>query len=77
MAEGPQIALLPDGRRLHLRHGPIDLIIEAWGAPADVAAAYDQAARAFADVLTGLVGELSRLRQPIGAPRWLPGIRRP
>ena len=28
---GPQIAWLPDGRRLHLQHGPIDLIIEAFG----------------------------------------------
>ena len=26
---GAQIALLPDGRRLHLNHGPIDLIVEA------------------------------------------------
>ena len=25
----PQIALLPDGKRLHLQDGPIDLIIEA------------------------------------------------
>ena len=24
----PQIAMLPDGRRLHLQHGPIDLIAE-------------------------------------------------
>ena len=28
----PQAAMLPDGRRLHLQHGPIDLIIEAFGA---------------------------------------------
>ncbi len=27
----PQIALLPDGKRLHLQDGPIDLIIEANG----------------------------------------------
>ena len=27
----PQIALLPDGRRLHLQDGPIDLIVEAIG----------------------------------------------
>ena len=30
---GPQASLLSDGRRLHLNHGPIDLIVEAFGAP--------------------------------------------
>ena len=29
---GPQIAWLADGKRLHLNHGPIDLIIETFGA---------------------------------------------
>ena len=29
--DAPQVALLPDGRRLHLQHGPIDLVIEAFG----------------------------------------------
>ena len=28
---GPQGRMLPDGRRLHLHHGPIDLVIEAEG----------------------------------------------
>ena len=28
---GPQAGMLPDGRRLHLNHGPIDLIVEAFG----------------------------------------------
>ena len=27
----PLAVLLPDGRRLHLQHGPIDLVVEAWG----------------------------------------------
>ena len=31
MKRRPQIALLPDGKRLHLQDGPIDLIIEANG----------------------------------------------
>jgi hypothetical protein len=26
---GPSVALLADGQRLHLQHGPIDLIIQA------------------------------------------------
>jgi hypothetical protein len=36
---GPARALLP-GNRLHLQHGPIDLVIEAWGEPDEVALAY-------------------------------------
>jgi hypothetical protein len=62
---GPQVSLLPDGRRLHLNHGPIDVILEAWGAPAEVHAAYDQATAAFQDVLQTLVDELPLLRQPL------------
>lgn len=66
MSSGLQIALLPDGRRLHLQHGPIDLIVEAFGAAVEVAAAYRQAAAAFDGLLEGLVEELSILRTPVG-----------
>jgi len=59
-----QAGMLPDGRRLHLNHGPIDLVIEAWGGEREVALAYAQAAARFETVLTELVGELSALRQP-------------
>ena len=59
----PQAALLPDGRRLHLQHGPIDLVIEAWGAPSETAAAYRQAVATLQQVLPDLVAELSLLRQ--------------
>ena len=58
----PQIALLPDGKRLHLQDGPIDLIVEAKGAAADVRAAYEAAARRFAGLLDELCEELSELR---------------
>jgi hypothetical protein len=61
----PLAVLLPDGRRLHLQHGPIDLIIEAWGEAREVAAAYRQATTAFADVLPSLVRELPLLRSPL------------
>jgi ApbE superfamily uncharacterized protein (UPF0280 family) len=64
---GPQVALLPDGKRLHLQHGPIDLIIEAAGSTAEVTAAYRQARRAFETVLETLVSELSILRTPADA----------
>lgn len=66
---GPQASLLPDGRRLHLHHGPIDLIIEAFASEADVRRAYRAAARRFATILDELVAELPLLRQPIGPDR--------
>ena len=69
---GPQIAMLPDGRRLHFNHGPIDLIIEAFGARAEVEAAYRQAAARFPDILPTLVEELVLLRRPVTEPRWEP-----
>ena len=58
-------ARLPDGR-LHLQHGPIDCIVEAFGAPAEVEAAYGQATARFADILQTLVRELPALRRPVG-----------
>ena len=64
--------ILPDGRRLHLQHGPIDLIIEAMGRDGEIRAAYAQATHRFADVLDRLVDELSLLRTPIAAPRPVP-----
>src|SRR5690242_6698493 len=60
-----QIRLLPDGRRLHLQDGPIDLIIEAFGSAEDVKAAYEKAAERFAYVLDELCDELQLLRQPV------------
>ncbi len=61
---GPQASLLPDGRRLHLNHGPIDLIIEAFGPPEDKRRAYAQAVARFQTILTELVAELPELRRP-------------
>lgn len=59
MSAGPQVRLLPDGRRLHLHHGPIDLILGAEGPGRD--AAFEAAAARFETVLPGLVGELDGL----------------
>jgi hypothetical protein len=64
--------MLPDGRRLHLQHGPIDLVIGAFGPRDEIAAAYGAAIRGFDGVLEGLVAELPRLKQPVRAPRWQP-----
>lgn len=58
----PQIALLPDGKRLHLQDGPIDLVIEAKGGEGEVRAAYEAAARRFAGLLDELCEELVELR---------------
>jgi ApbE superfamily uncharacterized protein (UPF0280 family) len=58
-------ARLPDGR-LHLQHGPIDVIVEGWGERDEVEAAYSQAWIRFRSVLDELVAELPRLREPVG-----------
>lgn len=57
---------LPDGR-LHLQHGPVDCIVQAWGQPGEVEAAYVQASDSFQDILPTLVAELPVLRQPLDA----------
>jgi len=57
-------ARFPDGR-LHLQHGPIDLIIEAFGVREEVEAAYQQAIDRFGDILPTLVRELPTLRRPV------------
>jgi uncharacterized protein len=57
-------AFLPDGR-LHLQHGPIDLIIEAFGDSDEVERAYRQAIDRFGDILPTLVRELPLLRRPV------------
>ena len=59
-------ARLADGR-LHLQHGPIDVLIEAWGEAPEVEAAYAQATERFGTILPELVAELPRLRAPVGA----------
>ena len=71
MSREPQAAWLADGRRLHLQHGPIDLIVEAWGPPAAVAAAYGRAVARFGGLLQELVDELPALRR--AAPGRLEG----
>ena len=68
--------MLPDGHRLHLQHGPIDLIIEAWGEPLEVQRAYAQATARFSDILDTLVSELPLLRAPVGEQPRGPVARR-
>jgi ApbE superfamily uncharacterized protein (UPF0280 family) len=62
-------ALLPDGRRLHLQHGPIDLIIGADGDAAEVHRTWMAARARFKTVLTRLVEELPLLRSQMSQAR--------
>ncbi|OUR80171.1 hypothetical protein A9Q83_01725 [Alphaproteobacteria bacterium 46_93_T64] len=57
--------IMEDGRRLHLQHGPIDIMAEAFGAEDEVQAAYHQGAQFFETVLQSLVIDLDFLRKPV------------
>jgi ApbE superfamily uncharacterized protein (UPF0280 family) len=74
MTRLPQIALLSDGRRLHLQDGPIDLIVEARGEPSEVQAAYEAAARRFTGLLDELCAELAELRAAAEGATSLKGV---
>src|SRR5580704_2590967 len=56
------VRFLPDGRRMHLHDGPIDLIVEANGKHDAISVAYEAAARRFVTILDELCGELPLLR---------------
>jgi ApbE superfamily uncharacterized protein (UPF0280 family) len=60
--ESPAVAALLPGGRLHLQHGPIDIVAEGWGEAAAVRAGYARAAGRFSTVLQELVAELPGLR---------------
>ncbi|WP_426034708.1 UPF0280 family protein [Cypionkella sp. TWP1-2-1b2] len=66
---GATARLLPDGERLHLQHGPIDLIIGAEGARE---AAFEAARARFETILDELVAELALLRRAVGD--WPAGV---
>jgi uncharacterized protein len=70
MREPAIVRLLPDGKRLHLHDGPIDLIVQAFGERAQIEAAYAAGAQRFVTVLDELCGELPLLRSPAR-----PGVR--
>ncbi|NNM72191.1 UPF0280 family protein [Enterovirga aerilata] len=59
-----QSRMLPDGRRLHLQDGPIDLVVEAVGEPDAIRVAYAAAAGRFGPILDELCAELTELRAP-------------
>ena len=57
--------MFPDGQRLHLQHGPIDMIVQAEGTVGAISEAYRRAAVRFDGLLQELVDELPHLRQPV------------
>ncbi|AMX98185.1 UPF0280 family protein [Mesorhizobium ciceri] len=73
--QGPQAHWLQDGKRLHLNHGPIDLIVEVFGEADECRRAYEQAIARFQTILVELVEELPELRLPAFflAPRTFAG----
>ncbi|MCF8466882.1 MAG: UPF0280 family protein [Sneathiella sp.] len=78
MAGEARAQLMPDNKRLHLQHGPIDIIAETFGAPAEITRSYEQAAAYFANVLEDLAAVLPVLRGPVtlGPAPLLAGIAR-
>ena len=63
---------LADGR-WHFQHGPIDLVIQAEGAPLLVADCHERAWLRFSGLLHQLVSELPTLRSPVQGPCDLQG----
>ncbi len=63
--QAPQRAKLRDGRRWHFQHGPIDLILEAFGDANEIEASYAHAWQCFETILPTLVEELPVLRRQV------------
>ena len=55
------------GDRLHLSHGPIDVVLKAWGKASDVRDAYEAACGRLPAILPELCDELGQLRTPMEA----------
>lgn len=62
IAMSPQASLLPCKTRLHLQHGPIDLVI---GADGEREAAFSAATARFETILSELMQDIERLRTPV------------
>ena len=73
--QGAQASFLPDGRRLHLYHGPIDLIIEVFGSGR--ASAYQRCIAGFEGLLDCMVKDLTVLRARLNAQSRTPNLSSP
>jgi uncharacterized protein len=72
MFEQPTARFLPDGKRLLLQHGPIDLVVQAFGDDGALRAAYQAVRRRFDGLLIELCRELDLLRSPVDGKHALP-----
>jgi uncharacterized protein len=72
MREQPTARFLPDGKRLLLQHGPIDLVVQAFGDEVNVRDAYAAAVHRFDGLLAELCRELDLLRAPADRLRAVP-----
>jgi ApbE superfamily uncharacterized protein (UPF0280 family) len=61
----PPVLQVLSGERLHLSHGPIDIVLKAWGSQDAVKAAYAAAWARFPMILPELCAELGELRRPM------------
>lgn len=71
LPRGLQVSLFGTGQRLHIQHGPTDLVIDADGVERLVL--FEAAVDSMHDVLTGLADELPRLRASWQADRAFSG----
>ena len=62
----PPVVQRLTGGRLHLSHGPIDVVLRCWGSAAAQRLAEEAAITLFPGILPGLVAELAELRRPMG-----------
>lgn len=67
MWDKPSINRLP-GERLHLRHGPIAIVLKVWANGDVVRQAHRLVTRHFPKILPELADELAELRQPLNKP---------
>lgn len=72
MFEQASVRFLPDGKRLLLQQGPINLVVQAFGSDVAVQAAYQAAVRRFEGLLSGLCQELALLRSPVDGTHAMP-----
>ncbi len=70
------VKIMEDGERLHLQHGPMDIIAEAFGTDEEVGKAYFQGSAFFQSILQDLVEDLDVLRAPVtrSSPRRMGAI---
>ena len=62
------------GERLHLQHGPMDIVLRGWGGSDALSCAYEAAIARFQTVLGELTQELHALRQPMEAAPQVTGV---